>query len=155
MQRYRDTALARLNELGYENMTSTYAQYYGGAVLINFAATQGDVILYSDLIKVWVDRDTQKVIGIDARNYLFSHVEREIETPTVTVEEAEALLSTSLTVESRKLALIPLTPETECLCWEFKCKLNEDSYIVYINVKTGEEEEIFQIIDSENGQLVI
>ena len=155
VQRYRDTALARLNELGYENMISTYAQYYGGAVLINFAATQGEAILYSDLVKVWVDRDTLKVIGVEARNYLFSHVERELETPSVTVEEAEALLSPSLTVESRELALIPLTPETECLCWEFKCKLNEESYIVYINVKTGEEEEIFQIIDSEDGQLVI
>ncbi len=155
VQRYRDTALTRLKELGYENMTSTYAQYYGGAVLINFAATQGDAILYSDLIKVWVDRDTLKVIGIDARNYLFSHVKREMGTPEITMEEAEALLSPSLTVQGRELALIPLTPETECLCWEFKCKMNEDSYIVYINVKTGEEEEIFQIIDSEDGQLVI
>lgn len=33
--------------------------------------------------------------------------------------------------------------------------LGHDSYIVYIGVETGEEEQIFRIIDSEDGQLVI
>ena len=39
-KRYADTALKKLEELGYRNMTATYAQYYGGAALINCAATQ-------------------------------------------------------------------------------------------------------------------
>ncbi len=77
-KRYADTALKKLEELGYRNMTATYAQYYGGAALINCAATQNDVILYNDLIKVWVDRETNEVTGVDARNYLFSHTEREL-----------------------------------------------------------------------------
>lgn len=154
-ERYRDAALKKLTELGYTGMKATYAQYYGGAALINCAATQGDVILYSDLIKVWVDRETLEVIGLDARNYLFSHTDRQLAEPTLPPEEAEAKVSPKLEIGSRELALIPLTPETEKLCYEFKCTLGEDSYIIYINAENGNEEQVFRIIDSEDGTLVI
>ena len=154
-RKYRDTAQAKLNELGYENMQSTYAQYYGGVAVINFAAAQDGVILYSDLVKVWVDRENNRVCGIDARNYLFSHRPRELSQPAVSREEAQSMLSANLTVQSHAMALIPVTPETEVLCHEFKCTLGEDSYILYVNAKNGQEEQIFKIIDSEDGQLVI
>lgn len=49
--RFREAAEKYLVENGYAGMRATYAQYYGGCALINFAATQGDVILYSDLVK--------------------------------------------------------------------------------------------------------
>ena len=154
-RKYRDTAQAKLKELGYENMQSTYAQYYGGVAVINFAAAQDGVILYSDLVKVWVDRENNRVCGIDARNYLFSHRPRELSQPAVSREEAQSMLSANLTVQSHAMALIPVTPETEVLCHEFKCTLGEDSYILYVNAKNGQEEQIFKIIDSEDGQLVI
>lgn len=154
-RKYRDTAQAKLNELGYENMQSTYAQYYGGVAVINFAAAQDGVILYSDLVKVWVDRENNRVCGIDARNYLFSHRPRELSQPAVSREEAQSMLSANLVVQSHAMALIPVTPETEVLCHEFKCTLGEDSYILYVNAANGQEEQIFKIIDSEDGQLVI
>jgi len=154
-ERFGDTATAFLNRMGYPSMIPTYAQYYGGCAVINCAAAQNGVILYSDLIKVWVDRETGSVIGIDARNYLFSHRTRELPTPQISLEEAESLLSPNLDVESRELALIPITPETEKLCYEFKCTLGEEAYIVYINVENGDEEQVFKIIDSEDGVLVI
>ncbi len=153
--RYRDTALHYLEQMGYKNMQATYAQYYGGCALINCAATQNGVILYSDLIKVWVDRENLHIVGMDARNYLFSHTARNIEQPAISAAEAEAVLSDRLSVEDRALALIPLTPETEKLCYEFKCTLGGESYILYINAQTGEEEQIFRIIDSDEGQLVL
>jgi len=131
-------------------MKATYAQYYGGAALINCAATQDNVILYSDLIKVWVDRETLEIIGLDARNYLFSHVERNLGEPSIPLEEAEAKVSPKLEIGSRELALIPITPQTEKLCYEFKCTMGEDSYIIYINAEDGSEEQVFRIIDSEH-----
>ncbi|MDO5110825.1 MAG: germination protein YpeB [Clostridia bacterium] len=153
--RYRDIALKYLSTLGYASMRATYAQYYGGCALINCAATQDNVILYSDLIKVWVDRQTLEVVGMDARNYLFSHTGRSLPAPAITLQEAESLLSSRLTVQDRALALIPLNAQTEVLCYEFKCALGTDAYILYINAQTGEEEQIFRIIDSEDGQLVL
>lgn len=154
-ERYRDKAIAYLEEMGFGEMQATYAQYYGGCALINCAAVQDDAILYNDLVKVWIDRETLEIVGVDARNWLFSHTERTLETPEVTMEDAEAMLSGNLTVENRALALIPLTPEREVLCYEFKCTRDTTEYIVYINVVTGDEEQIFQIINSEDGQMVI
>lgn len=154
-ERYRDTALHYLRDMGYANMQATYAQYYGGCALINCAATQNGVILYNDLIKVWVDREDLHIVGMDARNYLFSHTKRTLKAPAISEAEAEGMLSGRLKVENRALALIPLTPESECLCYEFKCKLDEDSYILYINAESGEEEKIYRIIDSEDGELVL
>ncbi|HWS30040.1 MAG TPA: germination protein YpeB [Clostridia bacterium] len=153
--RYRDAAVKYLSDQGYGEMRATYAQYYGGAALINCAAVQNDVILYSDLIKVWVDREDMEIIGVDARNYFFNHIERQLEQPAITLEEAQGYVSQNLTVQSNAVALIPITPQTERLCYEFKGVYGENEYIVYINAQTGEEEQIFQIIKTENGQLVM
>lgn len=154
-EKLQDAAEDFLERYGYDDMEATYAQYYGGAAVINFAAEQDDVILYSDLIKVWVDRETHQVIGADARNYCFSHRERQLPQPQISVAEAESMLSSNLKVLSRELALIPVTPQTEKLCYEFKGTCGEEEYIVYINVENGEEEQIFRILNNEDGQLVV
>ncbi len=151
----KDCAADYLLSAGYEGMEPTYAQYYGGVAVINFAATQDGAILYSDLIKVWVDRGEKEVIGVDARNYLFSHVKRDIGEPILTQEEAQAYISDNLDIESVSLALIPITPETERLCYEFYGRFSDELYIVYINAENGNEEQIFKVIDSDEGTSVI
>ncbi len=150
-----EAAQSELERLNFKGMHPTYAQYYNNTAVINFAATQDDVILYNDLVKVWVNLSSFKVTGMDARNYIFSHTERELKEPAISMEEAEEKLSSSLEVQERNIALIPLTPSTEALCYEFKATVDDEEYIVYINVETGREEEIFKIISTENGQLVI
>ncbi len=154
-EKLQDAAEDFLERHGYDDMEATYAQYYSGAAVINFAAEQDDVILYSDLIKVWVDRETHEVIGADARNYCFSHRHRQLPMPQISMAEAESMLSSNLKVLSRELALIPITPQTEKLCYEFKGTCGEEEYIVYINVENGEEEQIFRILNNEDGQLVV
>lgn len=144
-----------LTAQGYDSMQATYAQYYGGTALINFAYVENDAIVYNDLIKVWIDRETLGIVGADARNYLFSHIERDIPTPTLSKEEAEAKVSVNLDIMDRQLALIPVTPTKERLCYEFKGKCGGDEYIVYIDAETGEEQQIFVIINTENGQLTL
>ncbi|MDD3401269.1 MAG: germination protein YpeB [Eubacteriales bacterium] len=144
-----------LQEKGYNNMKPSYAQYYNGAVVLNYAATQDGVILYSDLIKVYVDRDTQQVIGIDARSYVFSHRERKLDTPALTKDDAAKKVTQKMTVNSVELALIPKTAQTEVLCYEFKGTQHNTFFIVYINAQTGSEEQIFEVINSEEGDLVV
>lgn len=157
--RLKRTGEKYLMDTGYGEAEASYAQYYSGAALVNFVAVQDGVLLYNDLVKLWIDRATHEVIGVDARNYFYSHKQREIEKPKLSAEEAKKKVSPSLVIGSEALALIPLDVKTECLCYEFKGRLGEgenaEEYIVYINASTGEEEEIFKIIDSQNGQLVV
>ena len=65
------------------------------------------------------------------------------------------MVSSNLEVKSVRLALIPLTVNTEKLCYEFKGVYRETSYIVYINAQDLTEEQVFKIIDSDSGQLVL
>lgn len=155
VDRVKQAGLEWLAKQGYESMEATYAQYYGGSALLNFAFVQDDAIVYNDLIKVWIDVETYDIIGADARNYLFSHTEREIATPALSQEEAEARVSVSLDIESEKLALIPVTPSSERLCYEFKGRCEGEEYIVYIDAETGDEQQVFVIINTENGQLTL
>ncbi len=155
VQRLRAAGLEWLEKHDFGDMEPTYAQYYGGAALINFAAVQDDAIIYNDLVKVWVDAETFEVIGADAKNYLFSHTKRDIQPPAVSSEEAEARVSVGLDIESVRLALIPLTPQTETLCYEFTGKCSGDTYIVYIDAQTGAEQQIFVVISDENGELTM
>lgn len=140
---------------GYSNMTPTYAQYYNGIAIISYAATQEEVILYNDLVKVYIDRSDRSICGADAQNYLFSHVERELSTETLPVEEVQSMLSPLFNVVETNLALVPATAQTEVLCYEFKGNLNDDEFVIYLDAATGDEVQIFRIISDENGQLAI
>jgi germination protein YpeB len=143
-----------LIDKGYGESESSYAQFYNGMAVINLAPVEDDVVLYSDLIKVWVDIPTATVMGLDAHNYLMSHKERNIEKPTLTEEEAKQKLTTSLQVKSARLALIPMDTNEEKLCWEFTCSDGQD-FLIYINAQTGVEEDIMMIQHTNNGTLVM
>lgn len=152
---YKSVAKAWLDSHGYANMEATYAQYYAGTAVLNFAAVQDGVLLYPDLVKVYVARESCSVIGMDAANYLFSHTTRAL--PEDVMEESAARYSVSdgLAIQSARLALIPKTALTEVLCYEYKGTCLGSSFIVYINAQSGAEEEIFEIINSDEGQLVV
>ena len=154
-ERLHKAASAYLEAHGFGTMEPSYAQYYAGTVVINYAAVQNGVILYADLVKVYVDRDTQEVIGLDAMNYRFHHRERDLSNPILKEEDARNTLSDALTLEHTALALIPKSNTREVLCYEFKCTRGETFFIVYVNAETGAEEEIFEVLNSDEGDLVV
>ena len=154
-EKLKAAALSFLQELWVEDPAAAYAQYYQGAAVLNFAPRQDGVILYSDLVKVYMDRETGEVMGLDARNYRLNHRQRALPRPKLTEEEAGTYVSGELQVEHTDLALIPLTQQTEVLCYEFKATKDGTFYIVYVNALTGEEEQIFQVINSAEGDLVV
>ncbi len=53
------------------------------------------------------------------------------------------------------MAIIPTEWKTEILCYEFKGKIEDTEYLVYINAETGEEQEILIITNTPNGQLAM
>lgn len=142
-----------LNSLGIPNMEPTYYLKQGGAVTINYAYTQNDVTMYTDLIKLKVALDNGEILGIETSGYLNNHTERTIENPRITMEEAKATLNSNLEITSSGLAIIPTEWKTEVFCYEFKGKINDTDFLVYINAKTGKEENILVIIETPNGIL--
>ena len=57
-------------------------------------------------------------------------------------------------LQAPSLALIPSPGGSELLCWEFHCQGQEDEeLLVYINAKTGYEEQVYELLYSDAGTL--
>lgn len=148
-------ALEFLENHGYTGMEASYYTIENGAVTINFAYTQSGVVCYSDLVKVKVALDNGEILGFETRGYLNSHTIRNIEEPKIDVNEARKIINQDVEITSERLALIPTEWSTEVLAYEFKGKVDDRNFIVYVDANTGKEERVFLLIESENGILAI
>lgn len=149
-------AAAFLTSRGYPNMTESYFIDQGNVLTINFAAQQGEVLCYLDLVKVSVALDNGRVVGFESEGYLMNHTLRDLPRSPVSLGKAQAALSPELDILSHRLALIPTGGEYEVLTHEFKCQSADGRHVlVYINAQTGQEEKILILLEDESGTLVI
>ena len=142
-----------LEDRGLNNMKETYYLKQDGIVTINYAYKQDEVTVYPDLIKLKIALDNGEVMGIETKGYLNSHEERKIPEVKITKEKAKESLNKNLEITSESLAIIPTEWQTEVLCWEFKGKVNDTDFLVYVNAETGKEEDILVITNTPNGTL--
>ena len=71
----------------------------------------------------------------------------------ISKEKAKEVLNKDLEIMSEGLALIPTKWHTEVYCWEFKGKVEDNEFLVYINAQTGKEEDILLIVNTPDGTL--
>ena len=146
-------ALEFLNSRGFPNMEETYYLKQDGIVTINYAYKQDDVIMYPDLIKVKVALDNGEILGVETTGYLNNHTERNLDNIKITEEEARKDLNDDLEITSSGMAVIPTEWKSEILCYEFKGKVEDKEFLVYINAENGREEDILIITNTPNGTL--
>lgn len=143
-----------LLRLGIPDMEAVWVSDYNSIYFINFVYKQSDVLAYPDMIKIKVSAKDKSIVGVEALNYIYNHKERQIQEVKVSKEEAEKKVE-SIEVETVRLAIIPSGGGSEQLCWEVAGKANEDYYFIYISAESGEEVEVFRVVDSEQGKLLI
>lgn len=124
-----------LEEKGYSSMKETYYMMQNGNIVINYAYFQDDTTIYSDLIKLKIALDNGEILGMELAGYLNCHEEREISKNIISKEEAKQNLNPRIEIMSEGLAIIPTEFLTEILCWEFKGKVDDNDFIVYINAE--------------------
>ncbi|MFW5779824.1 MAG: PepSY1/2 domain-containing protein [Bacillota bacterium] len=139
-----------IEDIGYENMEPVWVTNNHSTLYINFAYVQDDVIIYPDLIKIKVAADNGEIIGVEARNYIFNHKQRQLDIPN----EIDYSPNNGTTVVKENLALIPTEWNTEVLSKEYVVTKDEKTYIIYVNVDSLEEEKILMVINDE-GQMLI
>lgn len=142
-----------LNDRGFKDMKETYYLKQDGIVTINYAYEQDDVTIYPDLIKVKVALDNGEIMGVETSGYLNNHEKRDTSKIMVSKEQAKKNLNKNLDIKSENLAIIPTEWKSEVLCWEFKGKVDDTDFLVYINCETGKEEDILVIVNTPNGTL--
>lgn len=145
-----------LDAHGFTGMKESYYTLFDNTITVNFAYTQNGITVYSDLIKVSVALDDGSIVGMEARGYVMSHRSRTLPRPAISEAEGRAVVSSRLTIQSENLALIPTSGQNEVLCREYVCTDEEGRHIiVYVNARTGQEENIYLLVEDENGILTI
>lgn len=155
MDQVKKKGLEFLESKGYKNMIDTYYLTEDNTATINYAYRQENVVVYSDLIKLKIALDTGEITGFEAKAYIASHSQRDIPQPGISLEEARKKINSQMEVQSSGMAIIPTNHKSEIFCYEFKGKLNKNDFIIYINAKTGEEEDILMIVNTPNGILTM
>ena len=144
-----------LNKLGIENIKAVWYSYFNGAYTINYAKEENGTVIYPDMIKIKLCAETGDVIGFEGSSYYKNHTERTIENPTISQEEARKKVHGGIEIESVRLAVIPKGEKSETLCYEFSGEKENETYFVYINAETGAQEEMFKVIDTDEGTLLM
>ena len=140
-----------LKDRNYEGMVPTYSWIESNVLTISYAYKEDDIIIYPDLIKLKVALDNGQVIGFESLGYLMAHRDRELSEPKISKEEVEELLDDRYTVENIRLALIPTPGLNEKLTWEARVQYEEETYLLYYDVETGNEINILKVIDTPEG----
>ncbi len=148
-------ALEFLSSVGLKSMKAVWINLAGNVYTINFAFEQDGVIVYSDLAKVRVCAETNKVIGFEGKSYYTNHTDRVIEKATLSERQAAEKVSSNIGVVTARLCVVPVGLNSEKLCYEFSGEFDGSTYYVYIDATTGRQIEMFKVIESTEGQLLI
>ncbi|HWI52971.1 MAG TPA: germination protein YpeB [Symbiobacteriaceae bacterium] len=156
LARAKQLGLEYLTHQGYLEMVPTYGQSAEGIATIAYAYRENGVLIYPDQVKLQVALDNGEILAVDARQYLMSHHPRNVRPATVTPDQAEEVIRPELTVDRVQLALIPSQAGTgEILTYEFLTRLGEETFLIYVNAYTGQEEQILQQVQTEGGTFAL
>ena len=144
-----------LKNLGIDDMQAVWCETSDRFTTINYACVQDGVILYPDIIKINVCRGEGVVFGMEATNYYLNHTQREISKPSITRAEAKKAVNAQMEIESVRLALIPKGNDKEVLTYEVAGEVDGQKYFVYINASNAMEEQIFKVVQTNQGNLLI
>ena len=122
-----DMASAFLKARGFPAMKESYFIDQGDVLTIHFAALEGEVLCYPDLVKVAVALDNGDVVGFESAGFLMNHRTRQLSEAAISESAASQVVGSSLEILSHQLTLIPSGGEYEVLCHEFKCRTQEDT----------------------------
>ncbi|MDQ1145235.1 spore germination protein [Bacillus sp. SORGH_AS 510] len=142
-------AAAFLKETGFENLEVFESTQYDNIGVLNFVTNINGVRIYPEAVKIKVALDNGDIIGVSADEYLKSFQTRKIEKPSITMEQARSKVNPNLKVMEDRQAMIVNDLNQEVLCYEFLGTLGNDTYRIFINAKSGVEEEVEKLNNAE------
>lgn len=138
-----------LKKHGFKNMILADSNQFDNVGIVTFVHHIDNVIVYPDSVTLKVALDNGEIIGYEAINYLTSHKQRTLPKKTISLEEARKQINPNVDVHEEQLAIIKNELGNEILCYEFIGTLGDDTYKMYINATTGEEEKVEKLKEAE------
>ena len=153
-EKAQELAQGFASKVGFGELVTTWLEVKDNVAYINLAPTQDGVVLYPDLVKVKVDMFSEEIIGFEAKNYAFNHINRTFET-SITLKEAEQKLGFDYVVLNTRKAIIALENDIEVAVYEFACERISGLFYYYVDANTGDIVEILKVVDSNGTPLLI
>lgn len=138
-----------LKEFGYEQLDLLESQQFDNVGVYTFLNKEGEVRIYPDTVVMKVALDNGDIIGLNANDYLYNYQERKIPEPKISVEEARKAVNQSVKVHDENLALIENDLHEEVLAYEFLGEMKDETYRIFINANTGQEEKVEKLTNTE------
>ncbi len=151
-----DKAKNYLARVGYPNMEPTYSEIKENIAYISFAYKKNNILYYPDIINVQIAMDNGQVFAVEALSFLMSHKERSNQKPEISEEEAREMASSTLEkIDNIRLAVIPKSSLREVFTYEVRGVSGNETYLIYVNAETGNEEQILKVIMGEQGTFAL
>ena len=142
-------AAAFLKETGFKDLQIFESTQYDNIGVFNFVSTLNNVRIYPESVKVKVALDNGDIIGVSAEEYLKSFHTRTIEKPTLSLKQARAKVNPKFKIMENRQAVIVNGLNKEVLCYEFLGTIDDDTYRIFINAKSGVEEDVEKLKNAE------
>ncbi len=132
--------------------TDKYYIQSENVLTVNLCPRIDGVCVYADIIKVDVSLENGEILGVEARSFVLNHHKRNYKNQfKLSLTQAQKRLNKSLTVKSSDTVLVIDDALAEHFCYEFICTAGSEEIAVYIDGKTGAEQEIFIIEHAPGG----
>lgn len=150
-----EKAVAFAESINLKDMKAVWINLSENVYTINLAFEINGVIVYSDLVKVRVCAESGMVIGSEASAYFMNHTDRVVEKAKISEAQAKENVSDVIEIKTSRLAIVPVGTTAEKLCYEISGEYNGETYYVFIDAINGKQVEMFKVIKSTEGTLLM
>ncbi|MBX6378433.1 MAG: germination protein YpeB, partial [Clostridia bacterium] len=148
-------ALDFARKQGIPDPVITSSVLQGGRRIVALAPRQDGVVLYPAVVRLQVALDDGRILGYDAVGYWSARRHDRLPPATLSPAEAARRLPPGFQPSSSRLALIPLDTGREVLTYEFRGSAYGEDYLIYVNARTGEQENILRLVKTADGELAM
>lgn len=139
----QQNAMRFMEERGIKSMVPVESNQYDNVGVFDFVREKNGVRIYPELVHVKVALDDGAVIGVQAQDYVLNHEEnRPIPKATLSIDQAKGKVNKNLNILEDHLSMIEVKKGEVKLCYELLGTIENETYRIFINALTGEEEKI-------------
>ena len=141
-------------KLGYDVSAIWVSKSQDFLTYVNLVHVVDGVAFYPDMVKIAVDCSVGKVVGVEAVAYLTNHATRVVNWGNVGQEQAQKSISADLKVENTSKCFVQVG-QKQYFAYQFQCTDGQNQYFVYVDSHSGQEVQIFKVIENTEGYTVM
>ena len=141
-----------MERAGMKDLKAVWFNRVDDDVAVNLAPVKEGIVLYTDLVKVRLSAGGE-IEGFECSGYCAGSVKTGL-TPSITAEQAKAVVSDKIAISCVRLAVIPVD-EKQVFCYEVAGSYKGLDYFVYVDAVSGKEVNILRVVDNKQGSMTM